>query len=272
MSNVRIQHASARRPVGRSAAFTLVELLTVVGIIALLLSISVGVMVKVGGLREMTGCASNLRSIGVAAWTFAMDESGRLPTHHLDEASTFDTVSMRRGPDQFVNLGQLLDYVSRPQTLYCPSHDENSSPALAYDTPENPFTKDEPQNGDGTAVTRRYDPPVGVNASFPARSIDKSAKPGNAWAIRHYSNRVIYSDFIGVDGWSGPGRIQGIVNAPHDDAGYNRLFGDGAVHWADSEPLEQLFAEANGSAGGINDTEPNGEDLRAYYELLDVLP
>ncbi len=45
----------------------------------------------------------------------------------------------------------------------------------------------------------------------------------------NYSNKVIYSDFIGVDAWPGRGRFQRQISNPHRSRGYNRLFGDGSV-------------------------------------------
>jgi len=264
-AGAKLQAAKNEAKRAKAAGFTLIELLVVVGIVALLLSITIGIATKVGELREMTSCASNLRSVGVAAWSLAMDESGRLPEHHLDEGASFDTVSMRRDHDAYVNLGQLLGYVSQAEVLYCPSQSDEASPALAFDSKANPFQRGNPGGDDGPGyAVGAFDPPIGTNSSYAARSlIDPGPRP-TAWAIRNFSNRVIYSDFLGVDGWTGFGRIKGQVNAPHDDAGYNRLFGDGAVHWADAEPLEQLRP--------IDGDEPGGEALRAYYELLDVLP
>jgi len=254
-------------------AFTLVELLVVMGIIAVLTAILLTVVAKVSHIRDVTACAANLRSVGVAVWSFAMDESGDLPEHHHVPGIDFDTTMMREDEgENYVNLGQLLGYISRPESLYCPSHDADDTPELAFDSKANPFRNGafasrnhDEHPGQGKGLNNHpYNPPVGVNSSYPARSLlDPGPRPV-AWAVRNFGNRVIYSDFVGVDGWEGRGRWSGHVHAPHDSVGYNRLFGDGAVHWADAQPLNDFRP--------IDEREPNGDLLRIYYELLDVLP
>jgi prepilin-type N-terminal cleavage/methylation domain-containing protein/prepilin-type processing-associated H-X9-DG protein len=63
----------------RQRAFTLVELLVVVGIIALLIGILLPVLSKARESANRTKCAANLRSIGQAAHVFASQHNGYFP-------------------------------------------------------------------------------------------------------------------------------------------------------------------------------------------------
>lgn len=64
----------------RSAAFTLVELLVVIGIIALLVSVLLPVLGKAREQSNALKCLSNLRQMGMAAMMFAQEHKGYIPT------------------------------------------------------------------------------------------------------------------------------------------------------------------------------------------------
>ncbi|MCC6239311.1 MAG: prepilin-type N-terminal cleavage/methylation domain-containing protein [Phycisphaerales bacterium] len=70
-------HVSDRRR--QLQAFTLVELLVVIGIIALLISMLLPALNKARESAKMVQCASNMRQVGVAFAMYASQEKGWLP-------------------------------------------------------------------------------------------------------------------------------------------------------------------------------------------------
>ena len=74
----------------RRAAFTLVELLVVIGIIALLISILLPALGKARYSARLTACASNLHQIGLATFEYATDNKGALPCRFRDGTSNPD--------------------------------------------------------------------------------------------------------------------------------------------------------------------------------------
>lgn len=63
-------------------AFTLVELLVVIGIIALLIGILLPALSRANEMSKRTACASNLRQIGMSAIAFAGQNKGWFPMSH----------------------------------------------------------------------------------------------------------------------------------------------------------------------------------------------
>ena len=250
------------------------EVLVVTVILALLAALVVPVLFSVVQYGHRTTCAANLHNVGVATGSYAVDHYRALPTHHGGGTVTFDTFWMTDEANQPVNLGLLADYVSSPELFYCPTQTEETSPSIAYNSSANKWNwkKDKDNGGGGgrgrfsfsMAGVKLDEVNAGLNSSFAARSREHNKWSLPRWTLLNYGNKVIYSDFVGIDGWPGGGRFQTPIRAPHQSVGCNRLFGDGSVLWADAADINI------GRKVGRN--TPNARQLYEYYLLLDVLP
>jgi prepilin-type processing-associated H-X9-DG protein len=113
--SVSESEARSPRPKRRSTAFTLVELLVVIGIIALLIGILLPALGKAREQSKRTACLSNLRTLAHCMIIYAGDYHDRLPNTNppmtpLDPTAT-DYV--------FIQLNNA--YTKSPAVFHCPS-------------------------------------------------------------------------------------------------------------------------------------------------------
>jgi prepilin-type N-terminal cleavage/methylation domain-containing protein/prepilin-type processing-associated H-X9-DG protein len=103
---------SMLRRTGKSQGFTLVELLVVIGIIALLLSILMPSLQRARDAANAISCASNLRQMGQGVMLYTTDWQGVLPTYEVRDPNTEDIMGywhalvMRELGINFIEPGQ----------------------------------------------------------------------------------------------------------------------------------------------------------------------
>jgi prepilin-type N-terminal cleavage/methylation domain-containing protein len=188
----------------RGRAFTLIEVLVVVGVVGLLLAIILPAFSRARETARRAVCVSHMKQIGVAVFGYAGVNEDTAPPIMEPMGTVAPRVLLSR-PGSLVNLGMLLDdELADARVFFCPSQTEYS------------FNRRLEQLGRayiGGSYTYAVNLPAG-----------KSTKVG---AVRHLA--LITDDFVARRGskW-------GNGHFAHRE-GYNVLYTDGSASWYANE-------------------------------------
>ncbi len=129
-----LRHTSTRRAQSLRArpAFSLVDLLVSIFVIAVLISLLLPSLTSMQESARRVRCGSQLHHIGLALTMYADDHKGYLPASELtgedplgQDPMHMMVVHQGEHVHDWDGLGLLtddLDYLSHPHALYCPSH------------------------------------------------------------------------------------------------------------------------------------------------------
>jgi prepilin-type N-terminal cleavage/methylation domain-containing protein/prepilin-type processing-associated H-X9-DG protein len=218
---------TVRRRRTRTVGFTLVELLVVIGIIALLVAMLLPALRKARESANRAACLSNLRQVHFAFQLYGMGNTGRVPLGHRSPSKQFNSmVYSTAAGGQWVLFG-LLDrggFLDNPRVLFCPAE---VNPKFDFNTVENPW----PPAGST--------PTQNVQAGYAARPqreiADDLANPPAYLApfvmprLTDFRNSAILADLTAS-------RTRVITR--HRD-GVNVLYGDGSAHWVPLMTFDQ---------------------------------
>src|SRR5437667_5970086 len=127
---------------GRRGGFTLVELLVVIGIIALLISILLPSLSKARESAQRVVCLSNLRQLGLSIQTYAVQYKDAIPIGYMDQKQFSYVVNWNNQNGTKVSQMGLLvlaNLVPMPKAFYCPSEKDDEF-TFNYKSPIPGFT------------------------------------------------------------------------------------------------------------------------------------
>ncbi len=119
-------------PTPAGAAFTMVELLVVVAIIAVLVGVLLPALGSARKTARLTQCASNLHYVGLGVHMYATQHNGTLPQGPDAPAPPFYAMSLMAtnqlssaGDQNYIGLGLLFrDDFQNPESVFCPGDDD----------------------------------------------------------------------------------------------------------------------------------------------------
>ncbi len=213
----------------RTAAFTLVELLVVIALIAVLAGL---ILVSVGRSREQSNrsaCMNNLRQIHALASRFAADNDGALPIGYRLGQKQFNTTLYAASNSSYVLLGKLLasGAAADARSFFCPSERDSTQ---AYNTKDNPWPVQAGKNLQGG---------YGTNPLVDWGSGDL---PDNAIKLLSLERTPLIADGVGM-----PKR----VDSRHKD-GVNVIFSDGSGRWVPREKFNSDLSGCTSLGAGNN--------------------
>jgi prepilin-type N-terminal cleavage/methylation domain-containing protein/prepilin-type processing-associated H-X9-DG protein len=119
----------------RRRAFTLVELLVVIGIIAVLIAILLPVISRARRVSRRTVCATNLHSLGIAIHDYASSNNGCMPygpeapplafSFYPVTGDVTSLISLFDGQPVGLGLMMELQLAKNPKVLFCPDVDQD---------------------------------------------------------------------------------------------------------------------------------------------------
>jgi prepilin-type N-terminal cleavage/methylation domain-containing protein len=189
--------ASAARSRTGARAFTLVELLVVIGIIALLISILMPALQKARAQAIQTQCLSNLRQVGLFMQMYANENKDRVPIGYNGNQG-WNGYTVYEAGNFYTLIGRLLEtgYAQVPEAFFCPAQ---LDPRFMYNQPENPWPVPAPVSGKHHRMGYTVRPSTSWNNSG---ALKGWPNPGSIVRLSRIKSRAMIADIVGIPGSS----------------------------------------------------------------------
>lgn len=214
------------------SAFTLLELLVAVAIIAILAALLMGALSRGGETSRRAACISNLRAVHASLSRFATDNDGNLPIGYRLAKKQFNTTLYSGSANKWVLLGLLVDagLIDEPRILFCPSE---TDPTQAFDTKQNPWPYQSGKNLQG------------CYACNPIVDWGTAGAPPEWPKLQGIDRIPLLADGAGM-----PER----VDSRHRD-GINVLFSDGSTKWVPRKDFDHELSQCATLGASANDPQ-----------------
>jgi prepilin-type N-terminal cleavage/methylation domain-containing protein/prepilin-type processing-associated H-X9-DG protein len=204
-----MSRASAQSP----RAFTLVELLVVIGIIAILIAILLPTLAKSREAARRAACLSNLRQVHTAFFFYAGNYKDQVPLGYRAGNKQFNSMMYSFTTSKIVLFGWLYNdrLMPNPNVFFCPSE---TDPRSLFNTSANPWPP-------GADPTKHSYSGYGCRPEIelPDDPLPDLILP----RLTRFRNKAIFADLTAV---------VARVDTRHK-TGVNVLYGDGSAVWVD---------------------------------------